>query len=136
MRRARLVFRVGELNEPERRWLDTHFMTGIFPVLTPLAVDPAHPFPFIPNFGLALALQLVRPTDDRILVGLLPLPAQIARFISLPGGQGRFMLLEKLVTMYLDKLFPGFEMDSAGAFRVIRDSDIEILEESMEFSVQ
>ncbi len=119
-----------ELNDAERRWLDEHFMTSIFPVLTPLAVDPAHPFPFIPNLGMALALQLVRPADNRALVGLLPLPAQIARFIALPGDNNRFILLEKLVTIYLDKLFPGFEMRSAGAFRVIRDSDIEILEEA------
>jgi polyphosphate kinase len=119
-----------ELETAERSWLDEHFMTSIFPVLTPLAVDPAHPFPFIPNFGLALALQLVRPTDNRTLVGLLPLPAQINRFVNLPGDQNRFILLEKLVTMYLDRLFPGFEMLSAGAFRVIRDSDIEVLEEA------
>ena len=124
------VIEPDELNPAERRWLDTHFMTEIFPVLTPLAVDPAHPFPFIPNFGLALALQLVRPTDNRTLVGLLPLPAQIDRFICLSDDQDRFILLEKLVTMYLDKLFPGFEMHSAGAFRIIRDSDIEILEEA------
>ena len=124
------VIEPDELNPAERRWLDTHFMTEIFPVLTPLAVDPAHPFPFIPNFGLALALQLVRPTDNRTLVGLLPLPAQIDRFICLSDDQDRFILLEKLVTMHLDKLFPGFEMHSAGAFRIIRDSDIEILEEA------
>lgn len=124
------VVEPDELGDSERSWLDAHFMTAIFPVLTPLAVDPAHPFPFIPNFGMALALQLVRPTDNRMLAGLLPLPAQIDRFIALPGGQCRFILLEKLVTMYLDKLFPGFEMHSAGAFRVIRDSDIEILEEA------
>ena len=124
------VVEPGELSDSERDWLDAHFMTEIFPVLTPLAVDPAHPFPFIPNFGLALALQLVRPIDNRMLVGLLPLPAQIDRFICMPGNQSRFILLEKLVTMYLDRLFPGFEMHSAGSFRVIRDSDIEILEEA------
>ncbi len=124
------VVEPGELGESERSWLDDHFMTAIFPVLTPLAVDSAHPFPFIPNSGLALALQLVRPADSRMLVGLLPLPAQIDRFIALPGDQGRFILLEKLVTMYLDQLFPGFEMHSAGTFRVIRDSDIEILEKA------
>ena len=124
------VIEPDELSSSESDWLDTHFMTEIFPVLTPLAVDPAHPFPFIPNFGLALALQLVRPADNRALVGLLPLPAQISRFIRLPGGPGRFIALEKLVTLYLGKLFPGFEMLSAGAFRVIRDSDIEILEKA------
>ena len=124
------VVEPDELDDAEREWLGVHFMTAIFPVLTPLAVDPAHPFPFIPNFGLALALQLVRPSDNRMMVGLLPLPAQIERFICLPGEQCRFIQLEKLVTMYLDRLFPGFEMHSAGAFRVIRDSDIEILEEA------
>ncbi len=124
------VVEPGDLSDSERSWLDAHFMTAIFPVLTPLAVDPAHPFPFIPNFGLALALQLVRPADNRMLVGLLPLPAQIDRFIALPGAQGRYIVLEKLVTIYLGKLFPGFEMYGAGAFRVIRDSDIEILEEA------
>lgn len=124
------VVEAEELDSAERAWLDDHFMTSIFPVLTPLAVDPAHPFPFIPNFGLALALQLVRPSDNRTLVGLLPLPAQISRFVNLPGDRNRFILLEKLVTMYLGKLFPGFEMLSAGAFRVIRDSDIEVLEEA------
>ncbi len=124
------VVEPDELDDAERTWLNEHFMMAIFPVLTPLAVDPAHPFPFIPNFGLALALQLVRPSDNRMMVGLLPLPAQIDRFICLPGAQTRFIQLEKLVTMYLGKLFPGFEMYSAGAFRVIRDSDIEILEEA------
>ncbi|MCZ6837993.1 MAG: RNA degradosome polyphosphate kinase [Alphaproteobacteria bacterium] len=124
------VVEPDELSAAERNWLVAHFMTSIFPVLTPLAVDSAHPFPFIPNFGLALALQLVRPSDSRRLVGLLPLPAQINRFICLPGGKCRFILLEKLATMYLDELFPGFEMDSAGVFRVVRDSDIEILEEA------
>lgn len=124
------VVEPDELDAAERSWLDAHFMMAIFPVLTPIAVDPAHPFPFIPNFGLALALQLVRPADNRMLVGLLPLPAQIDRFIALPGERGRFILLEKMVTMYLDKLFPGFEMHSTGAFRVIRDSDIEILEKA------
>lgn len=124
------VVEPDELSEADRDWLDGHFKTEIFPVLTPLAVDPAHPFPFIPNFGLSLALQLVRSVDNRTLVGLLPLPAQIERFIALPGDENRFVLLEKLVTIYLDKLFPGFEMRSAGTFRVIRDSDIEILEKA------
>jgi polyphosphate kinase len=99
-------------------------------VLTPLAVDPAHPFPFIPNLGLAMALQLSRPSDSHSLVGLLPLPTQIERFIRLPGGGARFILLEKAITVYLDRLFPEFELQGFGTFRVIRDSDIEILEEA------
>ncbi|PPR13498.1 MAG: Polyphosphate kinase [Alphaproteobacteria bacterium MarineAlpha12_Bin1] len=119
-----------ELTGGEYKWADHYFMTEVFPVLTPLAVDPAHPFPFIPNLGLTLTIQLVRESDNRELVGLLPLPAQIRRFVTLPGSSGKYILLEKMVTMFLDRLFPGFSTLSSGTFRVIRDSDIEILEEA------
>jgi polyphosphate kinase len=118
------------LTADEAVWLEDRFMTTIFPVLTPLAVDPAHPFPFIPNFGLAEALELYRASDNRLMIGLLPLPGQIERFIRLPGEHPRFILLEKCVVMYLDRIFPGFEPRGMGTFRVIRDSDIEILEEA------
>ena len=97
-----------ELTGGEYKWADHYFMTEVFPVLTPLAVDPAHPFPFIPNLGLTLTIQLVRESDNRELVGLLPLPAQIRRFVTLPGSSGKYILLEKMVTMILDRLFPGF----------------------------
>ncbi len=119
-----------DLSASEQVWLEERFITEIFPVLTPLAVDPAHPFPFIPNFGLALALQLVRPSDNKDLVGLLPLPGQIARFVRLPGPATRFIALEQAVTMFLDRLFPGFELKGLGAFRVLRDSELEISEEA------
>ncbi|MCH2549696.1 MAG: RNA degradosome polyphosphate kinase [Alphaproteobacteria bacterium] len=124
------VIQPHELTDDERKWTDDYFMTEVFPVLTPLAVDPAHPFPFIPNFGLTLTIQLVRESDNRALVGLLPLPSQIIRFVSLPASSGKYILLEKIVTMFLDRLFPGFSTLSTGTFRVIRDSDIEILEEA------
>ena len=117
-----------ELTSEERTWLEEQFMTEIFPVLTPLAVDPSHPFPFIPNFGFALALQLVRPSDTKELVGLLPLPTQMTRFVNLPGKTDRFISLEQIVTLFLDRLFPGFELKGLGAFRVIRDSELEISE--------
>ncbi len=123
-----VVVEPSELTSDERSWLEERFMTEIFPVLTPLAVDPAHPFPFIPNLGLAMALQLNRPSDARTLVGLLPLPTQIERFIRLPGPGVRFILLEKLIAEHLERLFPGFELQGFGTFRVIRDSDFEILE--------
>lgn len=119
-----------ELSTADRRWLENRFMADIFPVLTPLAVDPAHPFPFIPNLGLAMAMQLDRSSDSRAMVGLLPLPAQIERFIRLPGAGLRFILLEKVIAAFLHRLFPGFELQGFGTFRVIRDSDIEILEEA------
>ncbi len=124
------VVEADELSDDEAAWLENRFMTTIFPVLTPLAVDPAHPFPFIPNFGLAEALQLYRPSDNRPMIGLLPLPGQIERFIRLPGDRPRFILLEKCVAMFLDRVFPGFELRGMGTFRVIRDSDIEVLEEA------
>ena len=120
----------GELTGDETEWLEARLMSQIFPVLTPLAVDPAHPFPFIPNLGLALALELYRASDNRAMIGLLPLPGQIERFIRLPGDRPRFILLEHCVGLFLDRLFPGFEVHGKGTFRVIRDSDIEILEEA------
>ncbi|MBO22731.1 MAG: RNA degradosome polyphosphate kinase [Rhodospirillaceae bacterium] len=124
------VVEPNDLTSEESVWLENRFMTAIFPVLTPLAVDPAHPFPFIPNFGLAEALELYRPSDNRRMIGLLPLPGQIERFIRLPGEHARFILLEKCVAMYLHRIFPGFEPRGMGTFRVIRDSDIEVLDEA------
>jgi len=118
------------LRDDERAWLEERFLGEVFPVLTPLAVDPAHPFPFLPNFGLAMLLQLIRPSDNKALVGLLPLPGQIARFIRLPGEAIRFISLETVVSIFLSRLFPGFELEGAGLFRVVRDSDVEIEEEA------
>ena len=124
------VVEPDELTDEERAWLEERFMSTIFPVLTPLAVDPAHPFPFIPNLGLALAMDLFRASDNREMIGLLPLPGQIERFIRLPGTAPRFILLERCVTMFMGHVFPAFELRGHGTFRVIRDSDIEVLEEA------
>ncbi len=124
------VVEPDELSAEESAWLESRFMTTIFPVLTPLAVDPAHPFPFIPNLGLALAMDLFRSADNREMVGLLPLPGQIERFIRLPGSQPRFMLLERCVSMFMGKVFPGLRVARLRHLRVIRDSDIEVLEEA------
>ena len=125
-----VVLSASELTEDEREWLAEHFRTTIFPVLTPLAVDPAHPFPFIPNLGQAVAMQLVRPSDSREMIGLLPLPGQIDRFIRLPGSEIRFIRVDQVVALHLEELFPGFELLGAGGFRVIRDSEVEIAEEA------
>ncbi|MEA2811539.1 MAG: polyphosphate kinase, partial [Rhodospirillaceae bacterium] len=101
------VIEPGELTEAERSWLDQYFIDQVFPILTPLAIDPAHPFPFIPNGGFSTILKLQRRDDRRPLMALLPLPPQVDRFIRLPGAAIRFLSLEDLVDIYLPRLFPG-----------------------------
>ena len=119
-----------DLSADERAWLDAYFMEHVFPVLTPLAIDPAHPFPFIPNLGFAMVLQLMRPDAGRMMRALVPVPAQICRFIRLPGKEIRFLRLEHLVSLNLNRLFPGFAVNGEGVFRILRDSEVEIDEEA------
>jgi polyphosphate kinase len=119
------------LGPDDRAHLQDVFLNNVFPVLSPLAIDPAHPFPFIPNSGFALALRLERNADRRPLQALLPVPSQIARFVHLPGGAGhRFIRLEDLILLFLDRLFPGYRSAGSCAFRVLRDSDLEVEEEA------
>ncbi|HLT79133.1 MAG TPA: RNA degradosome polyphosphate kinase [Ferrovibrio sp.] len=124
------VLEPGQLTPDDRRWLEDYFLSHVFPVLTPLAIDPAHPFPFIPNLGFAMVMQMRRVRDGRSLNALLPLPSQVERFVRLPGEEIRFLTLENLVGLFLNKLFPGYEILGAGLFRITRDSDIEIEEEA------
>ncbi len=131
-----VVMEPGELTDADRLWLDKEFREGIFPVLTPLALDPAHPFPFIPNLGFTLALQLQRKKDGKPVTALLPVPAQLQRFIRMPGKAAtkdepaRFLSLENVIAQYLHVLFPGYTVLGAGQFRIIRDSDVEVEEEA------
>jgi polyphosphate kinase len=124
------VVEPGELSAEERQWLDAMFLDQIFPVLTPLAIDPAHPFPFISNLGFSIALELKGRAGQRNLRALIPLPQQIQRFIRLPGQEIRFITLEDLVGLNLGRLFPDYEVIAIGNFRIIRDSEIEIEEEA------
>jgi polyphosphate kinase len=124
------VLSAAELSETERAWLEQYFIDQVFPILTPLAIDPAHPFPFLPNGGFSAILKLQRQEDKRPLMALLPLPSQVDRFVRLPGGAIRFLPLEELVDIFLPRLFPGYEVIARGFFRLIRDSDVEINEEA------
>ncbi len=123
-----------DLTEADKQWLEEWFLDRVFPVLTPLAVDPAHPFPFIANLALCLVFKLVREEDGGTMRALLPLPPQVERFIRLPSRRGagamRFVLLEDVILLFLDRLFPGFIMAESGLFRLIRDTDVEFEEEA------
>ncbi|PWR24096.1 RNA degradosome polyphosphate kinase [Zavarzinia compransoris] len=125
-----LVAQPDELNAEDRAFLSNRFLDYIFPVLTPLAIDPAHPFPFLPNLSLAIVMQFKRKSDGQAMKALLPLPSQIERFIRLPGDEVRFIALEHVVGLFLDRLFPNYELIAKGQFRLIRDSDMEIEEEA------
>ncbi len=133
------VLSATELSEDEKIWLDSYFLDYLFPILTPIAIDPAHPFPFIPNFGLTLGLELYKTSSKEMMHTLVPIPRQLDRYIKLPQNKSqgstenpmlRYVQLETVILLFVSKLFPGYEVGSYGSFRILRDSDIEIEEEA------
>ncbi|MBY5658761.1 RNA degradosome polyphosphate kinase [Rhizobium leguminosarum] len=127
-----LIVRPGALSEGDRQWLAAEFEQAIFPVLTPLSIDPAHPFPFIPNLGFSIGLQLVSKNGREPMTALLRLPVALDRFVRLPddGNTIRYITLEDVANIFIHRLYPGYEVQGSGTFRVIRDSDIEVEEEA------
>lgn len=124
------VVREDELTPAQRKWLEQHFRAQIFPIITPQALDPAHPFPFIPNKGLSLLFDLVRLSDKEPIRELVMIPSTLPRFVRIPGETACYIALESVLRCFTNLLFPGFEVLGSGAFRVIRDSDIELEEEA------
>ena len=124
------VLAVEELTSDERTWLDKHFREQILPVLTPQAIDPSHPFPHIPNGTFSLVFSLETPVEREPVVELLMIPQSLPRFIRLPGAAYRYIAIDALIRDQFDLLFPGFTVLGSGAFRVLRDSDIEVEEEA------
>jgi polyphosphate kinase len=124
------VVEPADLEPGDRFWLEERFMAEVFPLLTPLAIDPAHPFPFVANRGFGLVLELERISDGARLQALTLIPSSMDRFMRLPGKRVRFLPIEQMIALFLDHLFPGFAVVAQGVFRVLRDSEVEIEEEA------
>jgi polyphosphate kinase len=135
-----VIHDANDLSPDQLKYLQKLFREEIVPVLTPIAIDPAHPFPFIPNLGFTLAFELSRPGGSSILTALVRVPGNLDRFVSLPSGlatEGRIevVTIDTLIDLFFNKMFPGYEIIGSGAFRIIRDSEIEIDDEAADLMV-
>jgi polyphosphate kinase len=125
------IVQPDELSEADRVWLGEYFRDSIFSILTPLTIDPAHPFPFIPNLGHTLVFDLRREDTGDTMTSLIRLPAALRRFVRIPEKEKTaFISVEAIIGMFIGVLFPGFKVNGSGNFRVIRDSDLEVEEEA------
>ena len=125
-----LILKFKELFDDEKSWLGKFFRDEIFPVLTPLAVDPAHPFPFLLNGASCLALMLKSINGQEEMEGLIPMPSQLGRFVELPGNSNRYICLEHIISEFVSDVFPDFEVTGQGLFRLLRDSELEVDDEA------
>ncbi len=128
-----LVLGADELNKQEKNWLEEHFLENIFPVLTPIAIDPAHPFPFLPNLSLALIFHLKTDGAKSSEIAIIPLPLNLPRFILLPSKKRKYVMLEDVIKFFLPLLMPSFTVLDSALFRIIRDSDLDVEEEDKDF---
>ena len=123
------VCETKQLNVTEKKWLKTYFVKEIFPLLTPVAIDPAHPFPFVPNLGLSIVLKLKSKKSKNIIRVVIPFPKGLKKFIKI-NNINKFIATENIIIFFIDQLFPKYTFISYGAFRLIRDSDIEFSDEA------
>jgi polyphosphate kinase len=136
-----VIHEADDLSKEQVEYLQRLFRDEIFPVLTPIAVDPAHPFPFIPNLGFALAFEMVRTGSTQTLSALVRVPSNVDRFMTLPAdltapGRIEVVTIDTIVNLFFHRLFPGYEISGSGSFRVIRDSEIEIDDEAADLVVE
>ncbi|MEO0546422.1 MAG: RNA degradosome polyphosphate kinase [Pseudomonadota bacterium] len=128
------ILESADLDGADRDWVEQHFLSSIFPVLTPLSIDPAHPFPFVPNLGLTVVFRLERKKDKRAMTALVRVPLPLKRFVRLPvedeKGPYRYISVEEMISLFINQLFPGYALLERGMFRLVRDSDLEIEEEA------
>ena len=118
------------LDAAQNRWLKDYFLEHVMPVITPQAIDPAHPFPFIANQGIGILFSLARSADNEELMEMVLIPSVLPRFIRFPGDKALYISIEELIRRNAELLFPGFRVLGHGVFRVLRDSDLEIEEDA------